>query len=144
MSYDLQLLNGDISFGSDGNPMIVQNTAKLAQDVSKIMLTPLGSDPGNVQYGTKLRGLMGKPMDFSTVQGIVANTCSQALSLLQSLQATQTTIQTMTYSELIDHVDAIAVIPTSNTGIEVQIAIVSQAGERLVFAQQLAGQGQTQ
>ena len=120
MSYDLQLTGGDITFGSDGNPMIVQNTDKLAQDVSKIVLTPLGSDPGNVQYGTKLRGILGKSMDFSTIQGIIANTVSQALAFLQSLQAAQTTVQAMTYPELIDHVDAIAVIPTSDSGVEVQ------------------------
>jgi len=144
MSYDLQLLNGDISFGADGNPAIVEDTAKLAQDVSKIILTPLGSDPGNVQYGTKLRNVLGKPMDFSTVQGIVANTISQALSFLQSMQAVQATVQTMSYPEMIDHVDAIAVVPVAGGGVEAQVAIVSVAGERLVFAQTLSGKANTQ
>ena len=143
MSYDLQLLNGDINFGVDGNPITVEDDAKLAQDISKIMLTPVGSDPGNTQYGTKLRGVLGRPMDFSTIQGVVAKTVSQALTLLQSLQTVQATIQTLTYPEMIGVVNAIAVVQTADSAIEVQVAVTSVAGLRQVYAMQLSGTNNT-
>lgn len=139
MSYDLQLVGGDISFGVDGNPVVVTDTAKLAQDISKLMLTPLGSDPGNAQYGVKLRNLLGRPMDFTTIQGMVAKTVSQGITFLQSLQAIQATIQTVTYLEMIGSVNAISVLQTSDSGIEVQIAVTSVAGLRQVYAMQLSG-----
>jgi hypothetical protein len=139
MSYDLQLLGGDIHFGVDGNPILVQDDAKLAQDISKIMITPLGSDPGNPLYGTKFRGILGRPMDFATIQGLAAKTASQALTFLQSLQTVQATVQPLTYPEMIGNVDAIAVIAPTDNAVEVQVAVTSVSGLRQVYAQQLSG-----
>ena len=143
MSFDLALVGGDISFGVDGNPVTVVDSAKLAQDVSKISMTPIGTDPGNANYGTKFRGILGKAMDFSTVQGLAARTEANALSLLQSIQAQQSAVQTLTYLETIGNVDAIAVVQTAGSGIQVQVAITSVAGLRQVFVADLSGKNNT-
>lgn len=138
MSYDLKLTSGDISFGVDGNPALVRDTDKLAQDISKILLTPKGLDAGNNLYGTTLRGILGKPMDFSVIQGLAAKTVSQALSFLQSLQTIQSSEQTLTYEEMIGSIDAIAVVQTDDNSVEVQAAVKSVAGLRQVYAMNLS------
>jgi hypothetical protein len=139
MSWDIALVGGDFSFGPDGNPVTVKDQAKLAQDISITMLKPQGSDPGNAVIGTKLRGLIGRGFDFGVIQGLAAKTTSQALSFLMQLQSAQATQQVMTYLETLGSVDAIAVVQTSGSGIEVQIAVTSVAGQRMVFAMTLPG-----
>ena len=139
MSWDIALVGGDFSFGPDGNPVVVRDQAKLAQDISQFLLKPQGSDPGNAVIGTKLRGLIGRGLDFSVVQGLAAKTTAQSLSFLMQLQSAQATSQVLTYLEMLGSVDAIAVVKTSGTAIEVQVAVTSVAGQRMVFAMTLPG-----
>lgn len=133
MSYDLQLLNGDINFGPDGNPITITDREKLAQDIAKILLSRQGSDLGSVQYGSKLQDTLGQPLDFNILQTLIAKSVSEAMNFLQSLQLVQGTKQTMTYNEVIGSVDAVAVTQPSFHRINIQIAVTTVGGLRTIF-----------
>lgn len=134
MSYDIQLLNGDINFGTDGNPIQVIDKEKLAQDVAKILLTKKGSDLGSVKYGSKLQDTLGQPFDFNILQAMIAKSVSESLVFLQSLQLVQGTKQALTYPEVIGSVDAVSVTQPSFGRIDIQIAITTVQGLRTVFS----------
>lgn len=134
MSYDLQLLNGDISFGPDGNPVLVTNKDKLAQDIAKILMTRQGADLGSVQYGSKLQDALGQPFDFNILQTMIAKNVSEALTFLQSLQLVQGTKQAMTFEEVIGSVDAVAVSQPSFGRINIQLSVTTVGGLRTIFA----------
>lgn len=134
MSYDLQLLNGDINFGQDGNPITVVNIEKMSQDIAKILLTKKGSDLGSVQYGSSLQETLGQPFDFNILQTSIAKSVSEALTFLQSLQLVQGTKQDMSFSEVIGSVDAVSVTAPSFGKINIQIAVTTVQGLRTIFA----------
>jgi len=134
MSYDLQLLNGDINFGPDGNPILVVDKEKLAQDIAKILITRQGSDLGSVQYGSKLQDALGQPFDFNILQTMIAKNVSEALVFLQSLQLVQGTKQSMSFQEVIGSVDAVAVSQPSFGRINIQLSVTTVGGLRTIFA----------
>jgi len=134
MSYDLQLLNGDINFGVDGNPLTVVNKEKLAQDIAKILLTRKGSDLGSVQYGSALQDALGQPFDFNILQTMIAKNVSEAMGFLQSLQLVQGTKQAMSFEEVIGSIDAVSVTQPSFGRISIQLSVTTVGGLRTIFA----------
>lgn len=134
MSFDLQLLNGDINFGGDGNPVQVVDKDKLAQDIAKILLTRMGSDLGSTQYGSVLQDTIGQPFDFNILQTMIAKSVSDSLTFLQSLQLVQGMKQTLSYSEVIGSIDAVAVTQPSFGRFDVQIAVTTVQGLRTIFS----------
>jgi hypothetical protein len=140
MSYDLALIGGDIHFALDGNPMVVIDKDKLAQDIAKILLTRKGSDLGSVQYGSVLQSNLGQPFDFNILQSLIAKSVSEALTFLQSLELVQGTKQTLSFQEVIGSVDAVSVTQPTFGQIDVQIAITTVQGLRSIFAIRLSQQ----
>lgn len=140
MAYDLLLTDGDISFGPDGNPVTVTNNDKLKQEISKILLTPIGADPGDLQYGSQLRDVLGRPVDFNVTQTLVAKAVAESLKYLQSLQLVQSTKQTFNFPEVIGSVDAISVSQPSLSQVSVQVAITSVQGLRTIYSVGLGSQ----
>jgi phage baseplate assembly protein W len=90
MSFDLKLVNGSFSFGSDGALQRIFNEDKLKQDIVKILLTSQGSSALNPWYGSPLGDrVIGKAMPFNILETEVADAVNFCLTNLMKLQALQ-------------------------------------------------------
>jgi phage baseplate assembly protein W len=89
MSIDLQIINGDLVI-SQGALSTVQDSQKLIQDILKILLTDVGADPLQPNYGSFLsRSVIGNAMASGAIVQIAKaqiNTCLVNLQQLQQLQ----------------------------------------------------------
>lgn len=89
MSFDLKIVNGDLVV-NQGALQIVKDSEKLIQDILKICLTDVGSNPLHPSYGSFLsRSVIGSPMQTSVIVQIATsqiNTCLTNLQYLQQLQ----------------------------------------------------------
>lgn len=139
MSFDLALVNGDFEFGPDGNPIQVTGKDKLAQDIGKSLLTKIGFDPGDINFGSDLNTYIGQLFDPTLLQGMVAKSVSNSMTYLQSLQLAQSVKQAMTYDEILGIVDAIAVNQPAPGKVQVQMMVRSVNGLRQTLAIDLAG-----
>jgi phage baseplate assembly protein W len=89
MSYDLQIVNGDLTI-NNGDLGTVTDTAKLEQDILKICLTNVGSNPLQPGYGSFLsRTIIGNPIYTSTIVQIAKAQLNTCLTNLQTLQQNQ-------------------------------------------------------
>ena len=90
MSFDLKIVDGDISVGTNNDLDIVENTDKLVQDIVKIVFTPLGSNPFHPWYGSPItRSLIGRAYDKAFTSVIATQQLQASLTRLQSLQFDQ-------------------------------------------------------
>ena len=89
MSFDLKIVNGDLVV-NQGALQTVKDSEKLIQDILKICLTDVGSNPLHPSYGSFLsRSVVGSPMQTSVIVQIATsqiNTCLTNLQYLQQLQ----------------------------------------------------------
>lgn len=89
MSFDLQIIAGDLVI-SGGDLVKVTDSAKIIQDILKICLTNVGSNPLQPGYGSFLsRTIIGNPMVSSTIVQIAKAQLNTCLTNLQTLQQTQ-------------------------------------------------------
>lgn len=89
MSFDLQLINGDLVI-NNGALAIVQDSQKLIQDILKICLTDVGSNPMHPSYGSFLsRSVVGNPAKSSVIVQIAQSQINTCLTNLQQLQQLQ-------------------------------------------------------
>lgn len=102
MSFDLALIDSDINIKPDGTLRTVSNTAKLKQDIIKVILTPLNSVKFHRWYGSSINeGTIGEiPSDTMLFQHI-STALTQSLQRLQQLQRSQATGQTVTPAEML-------------------------------------------
>ena len=109
MSFDLALINGDLKIQPDGTIKTFTDTPKLRQDIIKIILTPLGSNPNHLWYGCSISNDTGKNFpDIMRLARIQANV-TQSLDNLKSLQTSQSANQQVSLAELIESVGSIDV-----------------------------------
>jgi len=102
MSFDLQLINDDLSIAPNGDIRTVTDTPKLRQDILKIIVTALGSNKFHPWYGSSVGGdIIGQNLPDNIVEAEVAAAISQSLNRLKALQASQVSAQATTLSELI-------------------------------------------
>ena len=104
MSFDIRVLNGDIEFDNNGDLRTMANSDKLAQDIVKILNTPIGTNSLNPGYGSPLTvNNVGDVVNADIIIQHTQSAIAQALEQLVSLQALQQAIQTVTDAEtLID------------------------------------------
>ena len=109
MSFDIRAINGDIEFGSNGDLVKIINSDKLAQDIIKLLNTPLGSNPLNPGYGSPLTAeRIGQVVDAEGVTEQTRAAVTQALEQLITLQTFQAATQSLTDAEtLVDFEDPI-------------------------------------
>ena len=89
MSFDLQILNGDFVL-SNGDLSIIRNNDKLVQDLLKIALTTIGSNPLQPWYGSMIsRTLIGSAMTDDITVAAAQSQLQTAIETLKSLQAIQ-------------------------------------------------------
>lgn len=89
MSFDLKINNQDLVI-KNGQLKQVTDSEKLIQDILKICLTAVGSNPLHPAYGSLIsRTLIGNPSYSSVLSQIgkaQLNTCLENLKSLQALQ----------------------------------------------------------
>lgn len=111
MSFDLKIINGDLVI-QNGDLRTVTDSEKLIQDILKICLTNVGSNPLNPGYGSFLsRTIIGNPMYTSTIVQIAKTQLNTCLTGLQNLQKNQVkSRQRMTADEQLAAITDISVV----------------------------------
>ena len=90
MSFDLQINNGDLVIGTNGDLGIVQGSAKLQQSLLKIILTPVGGNPVQSSYGSLInKTLVGNVLRSDIVITMAQTQLTNAIETLQKIQAMQ-------------------------------------------------------
>ncbi len=102
MSFDIRVTSGDLELGSNGDAATVVNSDKLAQDVIKVLNTPIGSSPLNPTYGSTLTvAQLGQVIDVEAVISQTTISIASALEQLVATQAQQKSFQIVTDAETI-------------------------------------------
>lgn len=92
MSFDLRLKNGSLNI-SNGDVEIVVGGQKLQQDILKICLTKVGSNPYNPWYGSLIhRTMIGTSLDQDIIETIGKTQLETAIGTLKSLQGLQSNL----------------------------------------------------
>ncbi len=92
MSFDLKIASGDLSL-TNGDVATVVGSAKLKQDILKICLTKVGSNPFNPWYGSLLsRTMIGSNLDQDIIETVGKTQLETAIGTLKSLQGLQSNI----------------------------------------------------
>lgn len=110
MSFDLELVNGDIEIKSDGALRTVSDTPKLRQDILKIIVTSLGSNKFHPWYGCSISdNSIGSSYPDNLLFSDIQTSIRQSLDRLKTLQMSQATGQRVALSEIISSVEAVEV-----------------------------------
>lgn len=89
MSFDLKIVNRDLVIVKSQLKTVV-DSEKLIQDILKLCLTPVGSNPSQAWYGSFLhRVMVGSTLDPEVTIQISKTQLETALKNLQSLQDAQ-------------------------------------------------------
>lgn len=111
MSFDLKIINGDLVI-NQGALRTVVDSEKLIQDILKICLTDVGSNPLHPSYGSFLsRSVVGNALQTQVVVQIAKtqlNTCLTNLQYLQQLQLKS--FQKMSADEQLAAITGISVV----------------------------------
>jgi hypothetical protein len=102
MSFDLKIKNGDFDL-INGDLKTVVDTEKLIQDILKIVLSPIGSNPSHPWYGSYLsKSLIGSGLSTDIIFQFGQSQLQNALENLKSLQDSQVkSFQTVSADEQI-------------------------------------------
>jgi len=110
LSFDVKILNGDISIGQDGDFAIVVNSAKLVQDVIKFVTTDQGSSKFHPQIGSLIsERLVGKVLTPENTTTVLQGSVQEAIVMLQKLQKQQAQSQILSPAETIVSIQDISV-----------------------------------
>jgi phage baseplate assembly protein W len=139
MSYDLKLVNKDIEYAPGGDFSLVRGKDKLKQDIEKILMTRIGTDPGSSQYGSELVSMLGNRFEQDILQGLAGKTVRIAVNYLQSLQFVQSASQEVTYDEVVGDIEALAVTQPSFNSIKIELSIITVSGLRIRFSREIGG-----
>jgi phage baseplate assembly protein W len=107
----------------------VRGINKLVNEVAKFLLTPVGSDPLNLNYGTQLTNLLGANVTLADSQEVLQLAVQQTQEALQSYQAAETAVPSDEQLASIS-VTAFVLIPQA-PGIAAQILITNVANQSL-------------
>ncbi len=111
MSFDLKISGGDLVIDTNADLAVVQNSEKLIQDVLKMLMTPIGSNPWYPWYGSPLAGsIIGSPFDSNFISSIAENQIRSSLETVQSLQKEQATKQIVSSSEILAAIKSVHVV----------------------------------
>jgi hypothetical protein len=101
MSFDIKAISGDVDLGQNGDLTIITDSDKLAQDIIKLLNTPIGTNPVNPGYGSTLTvNQIGTGIVSATdLVNQTKITITQALEQLISQQNAQSAVQFLTDAE---------------------------------------------
>lgn len=110
MSYDIKIVNGDFLVSPNGEVQIVESLEKLKQDVTKILLTELGSNVYHPWYGSELAdGVVGYATNAQVIAQNAELVITNALENIMALQAEQMANQTVTPQEALGAIQEVSV-----------------------------------
>ena len=111
MSFDLKISGGDLVI-SGGDLQTVVDTEKLLQDILKICLTDVGSNPLHPGYGSFLsRSVVGNSAQTSVIAQIATSQINSCLTGLQRLRQLQLkTFQHVSADEQLAAITGISVL----------------------------------
>ena len=110
MSYDLKIVNGDLSLNSNGQINIVVGNSKLIQEVTKIVLTEVGENKYHPFYGSSAGKIdIGGAYDESMHKNEIERSVRESLNNLIILKNNQRLLQELNPSETIVSLDNVAV-----------------------------------
>ena len=90
MSFDLQIKDGDLQIGANSDLVQVIDGEKLTQDLLKMALTPVGSNPFFPWFGSSIsKNLIGTPFNLGIVGPLATDQLRSSLETLQKLQRLQ-------------------------------------------------------
>ena len=124
MSFDLKIENNNLTLNPDGTLQTVRDNAKLAQDIVKGILTPLGSNKFFRWYGSTVSvRTIGQVLDATVTQTEIERSIQDFLSNLISLQKAQTRVQYVSAGEQIAAIRSIAALRDPNDPRQWQILV---------------------
>jgi len=129
MSFDLKLENGDVRI-ENGDLSVVHDTNKLTQDLLKILITPLNSNPVNPWYGSNVGlALIGNTFDLDFGIEAARAQASTAVDNLLRMQISQSQKQVLSPAESILSIKDIYVNTnaTDRRLVELKVSVVSAA-----------------
>lgn len=129
MSFDLELIDSDLSIKSDGTVRTVNKTAKLKQDVIKIILTPLGSVKFHEWYGSNINeDTIGHVLPDNLLFHNISSEISDSINRLRTLQRAQSSYQRVDAAELIISIAEVDVQrnPDDPRQVNVRVKVISQ------------------
>ncbi|KKK68403.1 hypothetical protein LCGC14_2944400 [marine sediment metagenome] len=137
MSFDLELINGDLKIQPNGKIRTVTDTPKLRQDVLKIILTPLGSVSAHPWYGCAFGDeIIGKNLPDQILDAQIKASITQSLDRLKALQMAQSSTQRVSLAEMIEVVASIDVERDIDDGRKLNI-LVTILSKRLAKLEEL-------
>lgn len=102
MSFDLKIENNDLNLNPDGSLQTVHDNNKLAQDIIKAILTPLGSNKFFRWYGSMITArVIGNILSASQTVAEIERAIYNTLSNLIALQKVQARTQYVSAGEAI-------------------------------------------
>jgi hypothetical protein len=124
MSFDLKVENNDLITNPDGTLQTVRDNAKLAQDIVKGVLTPLGSNKFFRWYGSTVSiRTIGQVLDATITQTEIERSIQDFLSNLISLQKAQARVQYVSAGEQIASIQGVAALRDPNDPRQWQIQV---------------------
>lgn len=97
----------------------------------KCYLTPRGSDPSNLKYGTDFTKLIGsnvRPLDARDVVAVAIEDCNRQILAIQAIDTTLTATERLASCKLVQFV-----VDESAPGFTATVEIKNQANERLIL-----------
>jgi hypothetical protein len=129
LSFDLKIIDGDLVL-QNGDFRQVQDTEKLIQDILKICLTEVGSNPLLPWYGSYLsRSVIGSALGTNVTVQLAQTQLQNALQNLMTVQQQQVkSFQMVTPDELINSISGISVSQSASnpTLFLVQVAVLTK------------------
>lgn len=130
MSFDLLLQNGDIVLGADADFDTVVDSAKLVQDVIKMITTPQGSNKFQQQLGSLInKRLVGQVLTAQNTVTVLQSSVEEALIILQKLQRAQAQTQALSPAETLVAINSIDVQRDSVEPRQLNVVLKLTAGD---------------
>jgi len=140
MSFDVAVINGDLSIDDLGQLALVRDINKVAQDVIRIITTTKGSDPLNTLYGiSSLTRAIGAMQATGTLAATLEAEITTSLNNLIAEQDRLALIQTLTTAERIQQIDSVVVTlePTDPRQLNVAISMTLESLEPITLSTSL-------
>jgi len=115
MSFDLKIINGDLSISNSGKIKTVNQNSKLKQDILKLLLTEIGDNKYHPNYGSPIgRASIGSYQDESFLKLNVQSMVEGSINKLISLQRNQSKYQYVSPAETIISISKVEVARDSS------------------------------
>lgn len=135
MSFDLKIVAGDVSF-TNGDLSVITGKDKLKQDLLKLALTEVGSNPLQSWYGSFVSAsIIGSSLPIDVISSMAKSQLEKSIDTLKQLQAQQAASgQAVSPDEQISFIKGISVLQNQadlrilNVSIEVLTRAFGQVG----------------